>query len=357
MKLFSERSIIRLCCTCITLLSLISLDSSIVLGQHGTHKYTHDNLQDYTDSLKRTPYPYILPFLGKGAQERGFDLQRPFGLMLNVGGADNELAITRLAVSTDNVNYTDVTDIVNFTEVSPRADVVSLRPDIWVLPFLNISGLAGYYKSETDVVMDEPVDMQFLAKSNGNLWGFGVMAAGGVGPLFVSYQYNGTWSFSDKLFKPTFTQLNGIRVGHQRKSHKRPQTSLTLWIGAESMHMSQHSRGELNLTEAMDITDEEQQNASEQWDDWYNDLPFLRQQVLEPLYDKISGMLNDGEDAFLYYDFDKNIVQKWNMLAGFQYQINKNFMISGEGSFVGDRWRFIFSTAYRFGIRKKNENG
>lgn len=352
MKLLSEKNKTRIGYTCIIILALTSLITSKALCQHGSHKYTHGRLQEYTDSLKRTPYPYILPFLGKGAQERGFDIQRPFGIMLNVGAAVNELAITRLAVSTDNVTYTDVTDIVNFTEVSPKVDIASIRPDIWVLPFLNISGLAGYYKSETSVVMDKPADMSFLAKSDGNLWGFGVLAAGGIGPLFVSYQYNGTWSYSDKLFKPTFTQLNGIRVGHQRKSHNRPQTSLTLWIGAESMKMSEHTRGGLNLTEMMNMTEDEQQNASDQLDDWYGELSPPRQELLEPIYDKLSGMLNDGEDSFLYYDFDKKVIQKWNMLAGFQFQFNKNFMVMSEGSFVGDRWRVIVSTAYRFGIRK-----
>jgi hypothetical protein len=331
--------------TAVMLISLMGLNTSITLGQHGSHKYTHGKLKEYTDSLKRTPYPYVLPFFGKGAQERGFDIQRPFGVMLNVGAALNELAITRLAVSTDNVTYTDVTDIVNFTEVTPRVNIASIRPDVWVLPFLNISGLAGYYKSETNVVMDEPADMKFLAKSEGNLWGFGVMAAGGIGPFFISYQYNGTWSYNDKLFNPTFTQLNGVRIGHQRKSHRRPQTALTLWIGAESMIMSQHSRGGLNLTEIVDMTADEQQNASDQLDDWYNNLPLPRQILLEPIYDKLSGMLNDGQDAILYYDFDKHVVQKWNMLAGFQFQFNKNFMVMTEGSFLGDRWRVIVSGA------------
>ena len=352
MKLQAEKSKARIGYTVVILISLISLNTSIALGQGGSHKYTHGKLEEYTDSLKRTPYPYILPFLGKQVQKKGFDIQRPFGVMLNVGAAVNELALTRLAVSTDNVNYTDVTDIVNFTEVSPKVDIASIRPDIWVLPFLNISGLAGYYKSETTVVMDEPADMRFLAKSDGNLWGFGVMAAGGIGPLFISYQYNGTWSYNDKLFKPTFTQLNGIRIGHQRKSHKRPQTSLTLWIGAESMKMSEHSRGGLNLSEIVDMTAEEQQNASDQLDDWYNDLPSPRQTLLEPFYDKLSNMLNDGQDSFLYYDFDKSVVQKWNMLAGFQFQFNKNFMVMSEASFVGERWRIIASAAYRFGIKK-----
>lgn len=353
MKLFTKKT--KTSYKALFLIAFLSLNTSIALSQsqQGSHKYTLNKLEQYTDSLKRTPYPYILPFLGKQAQEKGFDIQRPFGIMVTIGQAENELTIDRLAVSTDNITYTDVSDIVNFTKVNPKTEIMSIRPDVWVLPFLNISGLAGYYKSETEVAMDQPADMKFLATSEGNLYGFGILAAGGVGPLFASYQFNGTWSYSDKLFEPTFTSLHGIRIGHQRKHSKRPQTALTVWVGAESMTMSEHSRGSLNLTEMMGMTEEEQQNASEQLDSWYNELPPIRQELLEPIYENLSGMLNDGEDALFYYDFDKSVVQKWNMLAGFQYQINKNIAIGGEGSFIGSRWRAIFTTVYRFGINKK----
>jgi hypothetical protein len=303
----------------------------------------------------RTPYPYVLPFLGKKAQAKGIDLQRPFGVMLNLGVAENELTIDRLAVSTDDINYTDVTGIVNFTKVLPRSYIFNVRPDVWLLPFLNVSGLVGYYTSETEVVMNEPADMKFLAKNTGNLLGIGVLAAGGVGPLFVSYQFNGTWSFSDKLFNSTFTSLNGIRIGYQRKNHRKPQTALNIWLGVESLHMSPHSRGALNLTEAADMTDDELQRASEQWDAWYEDLSPPQKIIMQPLYEEVSGMLNDGEDAYLYYDFDKSIIQKWNLLVGAQYQINKNLMLSSEGSFIGSRWRFVFSTIYRFGIKSKHK--
>lgn len=348
MELFSKKT--KKNYKALLLIVFISLNTSIALGQHGSHKYTNDKLEQYTDSLKRTPYPYVLPFLGKQAQEKGFDIQRPFGIMVTLGQAENELSIDRLAVSTDNITYTDVTDIVNFTKVSPKTDVYSIRPDIWILPFLNISGLVGKYKSVTEVVLDEPADMKFQATSDGNIYGFGIMAAGGLGPLFGSYQFNGTWSYSDKLFNPTFTQLHGIRVGHQRKHSKRPQTSLTVWVGAESMKMSETSRGSLNLTEMIDMSAEEQQNASAQLDSWYNELPPLRQQLLEPMYENLSGMLNDGEDALFFYDFDKTVIQKWNMLVGFQFQFNKNIMIGAEGSFIGSRSRVMFTTMYRFGI-------
>lgn len=332
--------------------SLIVLCYFSCYGQGGNHKYVHDKLDDYIDSLKRTPYPYVLPFLGKNAQEKGFDIQRPIGIMTNFTFGEQDISIDRLAVSTDNITYQDVTDIVNFTKVRPHINVVNVRPDVWVLPFLNVSGMVGAYNSTTDVWLDEPAEMKFVAHNKGTLAGFGLMAAGGLGPVFVSYTYNGTWSFSDKLFNSSYTSLNGVRIGHQHKNHRRPQTAWNIWIGAESMQISPRSRGALNLSDLTGMTPEDAQNAADELDQWYNELPPSQKLLFGPIYDSVSNWLKNGEDEMLYYDFDKSIVQKWNMLAGFLYQFNKNWMVSTEGSFVGERWRVVLSLQYRLGIRK-----
>ena len=329
---------------------LLIVYAADVLAQ-GSHKYTHGRLAAYTDSLKATPYPYVLPILGTKVQKLGFDIPRPFGVMLNLVTGSQELTIDRLSVSTDDNTYIDVSNIVNFTKVEPHINVISLRPDIWLLPFLNVSGLVGSFNSTTDVWLDQPADMKFVAHNQGTIAGFGVMLAGGLGPLFVTYQYNGTWSFTEKLFNPNYTSLNGFRIGHQHKNHKRPQSSWSVWTGAESMVISKNSRGVLNLNDLTGISQEDKQNASEQLDVWFNDLPLFEQELLQPVYERMTGWLNNGEDALLYYDFDKNVEQQWNILAGGQYQINKNWQVMFESSFVGSRWRTVLSGAYRFGIK------
>ena len=330
--------------------NILIFTTTVTFGQ-GSQKYTHDRLGEYTDSLKNTPYPYVLPIYGSKVQKLGYDIPLPFGVMVNVVRGNQEMTVDRLSVSNDNSTYHDVSNIVNFTKVDPHVSVVNLRPDVWIFPFLNVSGLVGRVSSETDVWLDQPADLKFVAHNKGTLAGFGVMLAGGLGPLFISYEYNGTWNFTERLFNSTYTSLNGIRIGHQFKNHKRPQSSWTIWTGVESMSLSKNSRGSVNLNDLTGISQEDKQNASGQLDAWYNELPRPEQILLEPIYDKMSSWLNDGEDAVLYYDFDKKVKQQWNMLLGTQYQFNKNWMLTFESSFIGSRWRTVLSGVYRFGIK------
>ena len=58
---------------------------------------------------------------------------------------------------------------------------------------------------------------------------------------------------------------------------------------------------------------------------------------------------SDGE-AVIRYGMDKQVKEMWNMVAGAQFQLNKNWMLRSEVGIVGDRKQFLVSLNYRFKV-------
>jgi hypothetical protein len=86
----------------------------------------------------------------------------------------------------------DLDEIIRFNNSTARADVLTLRPDIWVLPFLNIYGIFGKANSSTEInagvwipdannVWSEVTGFTSTAKFNAVSAGFGMTPTLGVG--------------------------------------------------------------------------------------------------------------------------------------------------------------------------------
>lgn len=316
-----------------------------------SHRYQSDKLKAYTDSLKNTPYPYFFPFMGKEVRKKGFDIPLPWGAMLNYSLAHQAIGMKQLAVGLSPETLIDVSNIVEIPVIEPTVNVVAFRPDVFILPFLGVSGLFGKYYSNTHVEIDYPFDLKFNTKGEGRLLGFGINVAGGVGPIFINYSYNGTWAKGEHDFKSNFTSTNGIRIGYQHKNHRHPERAWTLWLGAEHIHLAPQTLAYVDLDNLLGISPEDKERASQELDDWYNGLPELEQRLFEGMYNSISGWLNNGETDKLYYDFEKYLITPWNVVIGGQYQFNKHWWFTAEGTFGGTRWRTVASIAYRFGIK------
>ena len=55
----------------------------------------------------------------------------------------------------------------------------------------------------------------------------------------------------------------------------------------------------------------------------------------------------DGS-AIIRYGMDKQVKQKWNGTFGFQFQLNKHWMLRSEAGLIGNRKSFMLSINYRF---------
>jgi hypothetical protein len=342
--------------------------------------------QQYIDSLKKTEYPYALPIWGKKVAKMGFDLPYSAGLGLNYLYQKSDIIIEDLMVGFNNGPMYDVEEIVRIKNAVATASGLNLRPDIWVLPFLNIYGVftisntstaidAGVYLPDTANVWNEIASFSSVAEFKPIGYGFGMTPTIGVAGGFMAFDMNVTWQNISALDKPVFTFVFGPRMGKSFKFKNHPQSNISVWAGGFRLHIKSETSGSLPLNEVLPI-DEIQvkvdegmakvENGQIAVDDWWSGLTPEEQKnpinaakyetanrVLETAgntLNSIDAALNDDESATVQYSLSKRPKDMWNFVLGSQYQINKHFMIRAEAGFLGSRTQIITGLQYRFGL-------
>jgi len=332
---------------------ILFLLPSVTQAQY-TSKKVKDKHKQYTDSLKQVKYDYTFPILGQKVYEKGFDIPYPAGMMGNFMWMDQGIVIDnmQLGLKTDNLDIplTSV-DFIEFGNNSNTSYTVNVRPDLWVLPFLNVYGLFGYGHSKTEVKLVAPIDLNSVVEQNISTVGFGLMAAGGIGPVWFSVDTNWTWNKPELLDRAVPVNVLGLRFGHTFVFKNKPQSNIALWAGGMRASMGASTVGQIQLIDAL---------SSETWDrrdeivdnyyDWYNNEATPLQQIvadeiLTPIVDRIENA--DGE-SIIRYGMDKQVKEKWNGIIGMQYQLNKTWMMRTEAGLIGDRKSFLLSLNYRF---------
>ncbi len=339
----------------ITLLSLLGLFlyTSNVHAQYVSTKVKTKH-QIYTDSLKQVEYNYLFPILGQGAYTKGFDIPYPVGLMGNYMWMEQGLAIDnlQLGLKTDNLDI-PLTE-VNFIEFGKNTNTsytFNVRPDIWVLPFLNVYGIFGYGESHTEVNLIAPIEMKSVVDQSVSTVGVGVMGAGGIGPVWFSVDANWTWNKPELLDKAVRVNVLGIRLGHTFVFKNRPQSNIALWAGAMSVKMNSETKGEIQLKDALpQETWDRRDEIVEDYNLWYDGLNTPQKLLVDasPVPDIIDRLEAADGSSIIRYGIDKQVKERWNGLVGIQYQYNKHWMLRSEAGIIGDRKSFLLSLNYRF---------
>jgi hypothetical protein len=326
-----------------------------VLGQYTTTKVKSKH-EVYTDSLKAVEYDRVLPILGAGAYKKGFDIPYPLGVMVNTIWMSQSIIIDnmRLGLTTDSLDIPLTgTDFIKFGKNTNESFSTTIRPDIWVLPFLNVYGLFGAGRSRTEVNLVAPIALTSVVEQGITTTGFGVLGAGGVGPVWISVDANFTWNKPELLDKPTQVNVMGIRMGHSFVFKNKPDRNINIWVGGMRVKMSTETVGAIAIKDAVPV--DEMNEKGEEALDYYDRLsPVEKLKPANLLIKQIGERMvaSDGE-AVIKYGMDKQTKQLWNGSVGGQYQINKAWQFRTELGFVGDRKSFMLSLNYRFlGPRK-----
>ena len=327
--------------------------SSVLRAQYTTTKIKSKH-EVYRDSLKEIDYDFIFPILGKGAYKKGFDIPYPVGIMGNYIWMEQNLIIDnmQLGLKTDNLDIplTPV-DFIQFGENSNTSYGYNVRPDLWILPFLNVYAIFGGGQSQTEVNLTAPITLMSEVDQSIRTAGFGVMGAGGIGPVWFSVDANWTWSKPELLDKAVMVNVLGIRFGHTFNFKNKPESNIAFWAGGMRMKMSSETKGEIKLIDALPPeTWDRRDELVNNYYDWYNNEATIGQkiiadQVLTPIVERIDAA--DG-DSIVRYGMDKQVQDKWNGVIGAQYQINKRWMFRTEGGLIGNRKSFLVSVNYRF---------
>src|SRR4249920_2807346 len=122
------------------LVFFLAILSSLVFAQVFTNKEVGKQNAELVDSLKKSEYPYSLPILGAKATKAGYNLPYSAGVSINYFWQQSDLIIENLSVGFNNGPMYDLDEIVRFDKAKTTASATTIRPDIWLFPFLNIYG-------------------------------------------------------------------------------------------------------------------------------------------------------------------------------------------------------------------------
>ncbi|WP_350288986.1 hypothetical protein [uncultured Croceitalea sp.] len=154
-----------------------------------------------------------LPIFGKPATKLGFGLPRPVGINVIVHSQDDDLDFQGISVGFGDGELADLSSLFDLesSNIVQTTNTYFVRPDVWIFPFLNVSGIIG--RADNTVAGNFNLDPEFrqgivdlapfLGLSPGdipqslplnidvsaNIIGGAVTLGGGIGDVFASGTY------------------------------------------------------------------------------------------------------------------------------------------------------------------------
>jgi len=184
--------------------------SVALVGGYDLHNMRYREYEKIDVNLDRT-----LPFFGQEVRKMGYDLPKPFGVSLVTMYQETRFYMDGVSVEGKDVSrfFRDDSKYENSTYAT------LVRADMWVLPFLNLSLLAGGTSTSTEVNLDLCL-MPSLncprgglvvpghVNTNSVLYGAGATLGGGIGNFFASVDFQYMISYTDTA--DVETQINII---------------------------------------------------------------------------------------------------------------------------------------------------
>jgi hypothetical protein len=359
--------------------------SPAVKSQVFTNKEVGKKNAELADSLKHSDYPYTLPILGAKATKAGYNLPYSAGMSSQYFWQVSDIIINNLQVGFNNGPKYNVDEIIRFDNARTTASALTVRPDIWLFPFLNIYGIFGKAKASTEVgfgiwVPDSTntpkqiLSANSLVEFNTSTYGLGFTPTIGIGGGFLALDMNVAWTDVPQLDKPAQSFIFGPRLGKNFKL-KKPEETVAIWVGGFRVHLSSQTNGSIALSEVLPTDQlgtkvnqgiEKVGNAQKQVDAWWASLSSSQQQnpVNEAKYNAANRALGTAGEILagannaigtiststVQYSMDKRPKDAWNFIIGSQFQLNKHWMVRGEVGFLASRTQVITGVQYRFGL-------
>jgi opacity protein-like surface antigen len=345
---------------------------------------------DPVDSLARAKaqkkdYPYSLPILGKKVTAAGYDLPLSAGVSVQYFTQTSDIILENLKVGFNGGEVNDLSGLVKFDLAKARASALTVRPDVWLFPFLNVYGILGMAQASTEVKyrVEAPGDINnnvpifsggSLVEFQTTTFGFGVMPAIGVKGAFFILDMNIAWTDVPQLSRPTRTFVIGPRIGKNFKL-KKPEQTIAIWVGGFRVSLDAASEGSLPISEALDVEDwgnridvaaNKVAGGQVKVDTWWSSLSPIEQRnplniarynaanraltAAGNLVAAADNAVNTASNSTVEYSLDRRPKDPWNFLTGVQYQMNKHWMLRAEAGYLSSRTQFTCGLQYRFGL-------
>lgn len=267
---------------------------------------------------------FTLPIWKEEAEARGYDLPEAFGLNVSYMKQTQDISVDSIGFDGSIPAFLpwnpphqigDIVDIQSVGNGTQMSEVLTLRGDVWLFPFLNLYGIVGSLKgySETDIKIslkgpkgNLPLGTtSFRLDLNGTLYGAGFVLAGGYKDVFTLVDASYTETDLNVIDGAISSIVISPRIGYD---FTRLGTPIRLWVGAMYQDVEQSLSGNLD-----DVG-----------------------------LGALSKYIDDGR-----FNVEQHLVTPWNPLIGMQYKIHDRLYLLGEAG-LGDRKSLFLTVDMRF---------
>ena len=357
-----------------------------VFAQNTTDKLIGKKNAEVLDSMKTIEYPYLLPIWGKKVAQKGFRLQKSAGMSIQYIYQQSDIVINNLQIGFNNGPKYNLDEIVRFDKAQTTTNGVNIRPDFWILPFLNVYAIfaksktatainAGVYIPDSSNTWSKITTIDTKANFDATTYGFGITPTVGIGGFFLILDMNWSWSDISALDKPAAAFVFGPRLGKNITWAHKPDKSLALWVGGFRVKLNTGTNGSLNVSDLFPVDEWGKKidtgymkiaDSQQKVDSWWGQLTPTEQknpvniakhesanaaltragEVLNAAGQTVSNVAN----STVQYSLDKKPKDKWNFIIGSQFQLNRSWMVRAEVGILGTRTQFIGGLQYRFNL-------
>jgi hypothetical protein len=232
-------------------------------------------------------------------------------------------------------------------KVESEVNNYNVRLDAWVLPFLNVYGVAGKVNGENKVsgievdlsgidpnykpFVGQLVPSSFTLDYEGSVYGIGTVLAAGKGRYWGTIDYNFTRANLDISTSEIDTHTVTPRVGVKGEAGG---IKGSLWIGSMFQRTDERQLGSLGFPSTNQTLD-----FSSLVVDPGTGTPMLPPETLEA--DVNAGDISASYDVVLEQE------KEWNFLIGGSAQFSEQIHVSVEGGF-GNRQQVMGNLTFRF---------
>ncbi|MCL1140577.1 virulence protein [Shewanella pneumatophori] len=275
------------------------------------------------DSIEREPhkelYDRTFPIWAQEAIDLGYELPKPYGFTLNYMNMDQPLVV-------DSVGFSGLGGLDDILSIKgslaeQTSETLSLRGDMWVLPFLNLYGVIGHTKGSSIANVKLEADLtevlpplfckfnpcslaspafDFILDFKGTTYGVGGTIVGGIGNWFALLDVNYTNTRLNILDGEISSIVVSPRAGYRTEYNNR---DVQIWAGAMYQNVEQNFSG------------------------------YLRD---------IGIPLGNAK-----FEVNQHLADKWNGLIGSQVSLTSNIDLLMEFG-LGTRTSFMMGVGYRF---------
>lgn len=266
---------------------------------------------------------FTLPIWKEEAEARGYTLPEAFGLNVSYMKQTQDISVDSIGFDGSiPMGRWDI-PLSNLVEIEPvgtgkqMSEVLTLRGDVWLFPFLNLYGIVGTLNgySETTIKV-KPLKSEALARNmpfrlelDGTLYGAGFVLAGGYKDVFALVDASYTETELNVIDGTISSIVISPRIGYD---FTRLGAPVRLWVGAMYQDVEQSLSG--NLTDI----------------------------GLTGSLGNLVGKVDNGR-----FNVEQHLVTPWNPIVGMQYKIHDRLYLLGEAGF-GDRKSLFLTVDMRF---------